>query len=345
MIALIALLSTCSYTQKVADVPIVVAPSGKWSGPDGPWSTFNLGVGNPFQAFEGVPGTSSSLALLPTAAESCDEAVCPGRNVFYSENSSSWKTAGVYSLPVPYYYTENLFKGINGTRGAVWGQDVMYLGNSERDIPSEIYIAEIRSADFVVASFGLAAGKVGGSTITHPTLLTSLRQKGDIPSASFSYTAGSARRNSSGSLVLGGYDASRFDSSTTVSLQMPALHNNSLVVVVDSITLSGTLQGTWKPEGTTGASFNVDSTLPQLWLPLEACIVFEKTFGIVWNDTAQLYLLDDIVHNQLQQSSPVVNITIPESDQRIVTFALPYTAFDLTATVPLVSEGSSATFV
>lgn len=123
---------------------------------------------------------------------------------------------------------------------------------------------------------------------------------------------------------------------------MPGKQNVSLIVQVDSITLSGPSQRVWVPKGK--AMFNIDSTLTQMWLPLEACKAFEDSFGIVWNETAQLYLLNDTTQENLQRLNPVVNITIRESEQRSVTFSLPYTAFDLTATAPLVEESSSPYF-
>lgn len=89
---------------------------------------------------------------------------------------------------------------------------------------------------------------------------------------------------------------------------------------------------------------NIDSTLPHIWLPVEACTAFEEAFGISWHDAAQLYLLNDTVHAQLQQSNPVVNMTIRESEANSVEYCLPYAAFDLTATVPLVNESPSQYF-
>ena len=118
---------------------------------------------------------------------------------------------------------------------------------------------------------------------------------------------------------------------------MPSIQNTSLIVQVNSITLSGPSQRVWTPEGE--ALFIVDSTLTQMWLPLEACKAFEDAFGIVWNETAQLYLLNDTTRANLQQLNP-----IRESEQRSVTFTFPYTAFDLTATAPLVDGSSSPYF-
>ena len=123
---------------------------------------------------------------------------------------------------------------------------------------------------------------------------------------------------------------------------MPSISNNSLIVQVDSIALSGPSQRVWTPK--VEALFNIDSTLTQMWLPLEACKAFEDAFGIVWNETAQLYLLNDTTRENLQRLNPVVNITIRENEQRSVTFTFPYTAFDLTATAPLVEELSSPYF-
>lgn len=122
---------------------------------------------------------------------------------------------------------------------------------------------------------------------------------------------------------------------------MPSGQNSSLIVRVDSIKLSGPSQHVWTPEGE--QLFNIDSTLTQMWLPLEACKAFEDAFGIAWNETAQLYLLNDTIRENLQRLNPSVNITIRESEQRSVTFTLPYTAFDLTAAAPLV-EGSSSPY-
>lgn len=101
---------------------------------------------------------------------------------------------------------------------------------------------------------------------------------------------------------------------------MPSLENNTLIVTVDSISLSGTSGATWKPEGSVGASFNIDSTLAQIWLPKEACTVFEQTFGLTWNESAELYLLDDATNTRLLRSNPTVHFAIREStDTRCLT--------------------------
>lgn len=129
--------------------------------------------------------------MLPVANDSCTESTCPGRTAFFYTKSTSWTDAGVYEIPLPYFFTDNMLN--NGLQG-IWGKDVVYLGNSARDVPSENYVVGISSLDLSLATFGLAAGEIGGLESALPTLLTDIRGKGDIPSLSFSYTAGSVAR-------------------------------------------------------------------------------------------------------------------------------------------------------
>lgn len=101
---------------------------------------------------------------------------------------------GLYEIPIPYFYSEIMGEGNREPQYGAWGLDSVYLGNSARDVSSATYVATTLNADFVVASFGLAAGAVGPSGAARPTMLTLLSQRGDIPGNSYSYTAGSARR-------------------------------------------------------------------------------------------------------------------------------------------------------
>lgn len=81
------------------------------------------------------------------------------------------------------------------TLAGVWGKDAVYLGNSAREIPSDIYVILVSLPSFVTGIFGLSAGELGTSDSILPSLLTSLRQEARaIPSLAFSYTAGSVNR-------------------------------------------------------------------------------------------------------------------------------------------------------
>lgn len=71
---------------------------------------------------------------------------------------------------------------------------------------------------------------------------------------------------------------------------------------------------------------------------MSACKAFESAFGLVWNDTYQLYLLDDSQHSALVAKNASVTFTLStgngnSSDRLDIT--LPYAAFDLKASPPL----------
>jgi hypothetical protein len=143
-----------------------------------------------------------------------------------------------------------------------------------------------------------------------------------------------------GSLILGGYDTSRFNASTTLTVDMPSRQNNTLVVSLESIRLLGQSELSWPTEtGSTPLPYRVDSILSQMWLPLEACLMFEQAFGLSWNETLQLYLVDDDTHTRLLQTNPSVSFTFSSNTRTgSQTFTLPYSAFDLQVGPPLVES-------
>jgi Eukaryotic aspartyl protease len=133
-----------------------------------------------------------------------------------------------------------------------------------------------------------------------------------------------------GSLILGGYDSSRFvNNNLSFSLDLDA----GLEIGLEAIT-TGTGQSLLPSPITTIA---LDSTLPYIYLPTEACTQFETAFGLTWNDTAQLYLLTDSQHSALESQNPNITFTLGTSPNTI-NITLPYAAFDLNASWPLVSS-------
>jgi hypothetical protein len=86
----------------------------------------------------------------------------------------------------------------------------------------------------------------------------------------------------------------------------------------------------------------VDSTLPYIWLPLEACQAFERAFGLTWNATAQLYLVNDSLHTSLKARNPQFNFKLGTSKEGGDSFdiVLPYDSFDLLARPPLVANAT-----
>ena len=84
----------------------------------------------------------------------------------------------------------------------------------------------------------------------------------------------------------------------------------------------------------------IDSTLPYLWLPIESCQAFEKAFGLTWNSNAELYLVNDSLHNTLLAQNASLTFKLGRTAQGgdTVDIVLPYAALDLEAGYPLIQN-------
>ena len=84
----------------------------------------------------------------------------------------------------------------------------------------------------------------------------------------------------------------------------------------------------------------IDSTLPFIYLPSSACQLFEKSLGLQWNATLELYTVDDALHQDLLNTQPTFSFTIGNSKTGgpIVDIELPYASFDLNASYPYVPD-------
>ena len=133
-----------------------------------------------------------------------------------------------------------------------------------------------------------------------------------------------------GSLTLGGYDKSRF---VEHDGSWPIDETNDLAVTLQSITMiAGSDNEGLLP---TPITISIDSALPYIWLPQQAYAEFEIAFGLVWNDAAQLYLINDTQHKTLLQQNASLIFNLGGSGDNNVNITLPYAAFDLTANEPL----------
>jgi hypothetical protein len=143
-------------------------------------------------------------------------------------------------------------------------------------------------------------------------------------------------------LILGGYDTSLFNASTTLSVDIPESQNNTLIVSVKAIYALGRTSAHWSPPAQSQpTSFRVDSLLPQIWLPIEACTIFEKIFDLSWDDRLQLYLVNETVHSRLLFENPKVSFLLGDrSNASFRNFTLSYAAFDLQLAPPLVSKAT-----
>jgi Eukaryotic aspartyl protease len=141
-------------------------------------------------------------------------------------------------------------------------------------------------------------------------------------------------------LVFGGYDASRFEPNN-MSFTFADDISRDLVVGIQSIksTDSTSKTSTLMSDGILAF---VDSTVPYLWLPTTVCNEFEKVFGLVWDPTTSLYLVNNTLHDSLLQINANITFTLGNSISggETVDISLPYASFDLTAEYPLVTNTS-----
>lgn len=144
-----------------------------------------------------------------------------------------------------------------------------------------------------------------------------------------------------GSLVLGGYDSSKFIPNE-VSFPFHPEDARDLTLQLEGITASDST-GTTPLLSNSIAAF-VDSSQPSFWLPKETCTLFENAFNLTWDEKSELYLLTAAQHSALIARNPDITFTLGNLTVGAnVNITLPYAAFDLNVSFPLV-ENSTAYF-
>ena len=141
------------------------------------------------------------------------------------------------------------------------------------------------------------------------------------------------------SLTLGGYDSSRF-TPNDVEFDFASDISRDLVVGLQSIQFSDaqTQNKELLPSGSI-LTF-IDSTIPHIWLPIDACKAFEDVFGITYDNKTELYLVNNTLHDSLTKQNANVSFIIANQLQggSTVTITFPYAAFDLRVEYPIVKS-------
>lgn len=132
-----------------------------------------------------------------------------------------------------------------------------------------------------------------------------------------------------GSLTLGGYDQSRF-TPNDLSFSFASDQSRDLVVGIQSIT-STNQNGTSNSLLPSGIVAYIDSTVPEIWLPVEACLAFENAFQLTYDKNSSLYLVDDDLHDSLVAQNATVSFTLGHTGTggETINITLPYQSFDL----------------
>ncbi|CAG8975309.1 hypothetical protein HYALB_00010552 [Hymenoscyphus albidus] len=198
----------------------------------------------------------------------------------------------------------------------------------------------IATKDIYLGLFGLTPRSSNFTTFNSPIpgYIQNLRNQSFIPSTSWGYTAGNQYRFNRvlGSLTLVGYDRSRFVAND-VSFSFNEEDIRDLTVQIDAITVSSK-NGEKALLPNTIPAF-LDLSLPYVWLPMEACVLFEKAFNLTWDDTTGLYPLSGSQHDALLAESANITFTLGNLTEGVaLNITLSYSPFDLTVQPPLVSN-------
>ncbi|RDW70342.1 hypothetical protein BP5796_08739 [Coleophoma crateriformis] len=324
--------------------PIGIAASQDWDGNDGQWSTFPIQVGTPPQLVKVLPGTSAyqTLVVLPQGCIETDPSDCAQQRggQFLVNSSSTWQanlanlTSNIYPLEI------ETRLGLTG-RG-LYGFDDITIGFQGAGGPQlkNQTIAGIATKDFFLGLLGLTPRPTNFTSYNNPipSFVENLRAGGMIPSTSWSYTAGNlyGLNRVAGSLTFGGYDSSRFVANNlTWPFNGDAIRD--LTVKIGSVTSINSTSSSLLLSSPISAF--IDSSLPHLYLPQSACDQFSNIFGLTWDVDLEVYLVNETQHGlNVAHDLSIIFTLVDASSTASANITLPYAAFDLTMTAPLVSS-------
>jgi len=81
---------------------------------------------------------------------------------------------------------------------------------------------------------------------------------------------------------------------------------------------------------------DIDSTIAEMWLPIDACWQFEQAFRLTYDNSTELYLINDTLHDSLISMNPNITFRLGRdiSGGMTVDISFPYASFDLIAFPP-----------
>jgi len=323
--------------------PIVIPASQDFDGNDGPWSSFTLQIGSPAQDVKVLISTASGQTLLvvPQGCTPSDPSSCniTRGGLFVPDQSSTWKQSNATANGT---FVLGLETNLGYTGSAEFGYDTVTMGWQGSGGPSldQQIVSGIATKEFYLGLFGLSPRPSNFTTFDDPvpSYMANLKEKNMLPSLSWGYTAGNQYRLGTvlGSLTLGGYDSSRFIPNI-VSFPFNSIDIRDLTVNIENIVFAAGNTSTSLSNNTIPAV--IDSSIPYLYLPLNVCKAFEDAFSITWNETVQAYLVNDTLHSKLGSQNAMVTFSLGTSPNA-VDISLPYAAFDLMASYPLLTNAS-----
>lgn len=331
--------------------PYIVSPTNNFEGDDGEWATFALEIGTPPQSFRVLPSCMGSEILVPapqgctgplTVLSDCgnlrgvdDVHSAPSRG-FQSNESSTWDVLGLELIST----ADNLFSN----QSALYGLETVALGK----LPGSLYGSSIpdqkvgtySTEDFWLGEIGLGTSPsvFPSHPSAIPSLLVAMKAQNLTTSLSFGYTAGQAYATPRipGSLVIGGYDKARL-SSNFISVPInSSLPKQALMVNLDGIIASNTLNNDVQNLLAAPIPISIDSSISQLWLPESVCKQIQLAFGLTYDSSTDLYLVNSTIHQKLLSNNPSVTFNLgPMNGGNAINVELSYAALNLNAGIPL----------
>jgi hypothetical protein len=174
------------------------------------------------------------------------------------------------------------------------------------------------------------------ASTSYPSPLQTLNNTSAVSGLTWAYTAGAyyKKPESFGSLTFGGYDSSRvnMDKALTGVNFLRDFNGNELTLTAKSITVGN------QTSNATDLVAQLDSTVPDIWVPQSIYQLFEEKFDLQWNESVGMYMVSEEQRARLQSENISVSFELaaPDSDSsRSVTITLPYSAFDHEVKFPL----------
>ena len=318
-----------------------ITPSRHWLGNDGPWSVFDVRIGPAQKLVHLLPASSVSLtlAVLEEGCNATEPSTCETlRGEVIHPLEAPWDNLtaanGSPNLAVQFPTEEFYFPG--GVRSAM-GVSSLSLEDYNETLEGQLIAGYISKKPFLglLGLSGYHAYPVNESTYYNSTLQT-LKSRSAVSGLTWAYTAGASYKTpeSFGSLTFGGYDSSlvNMDEALTKVDFRRNFNGNELTLTVKSITVGD------QTLNSIDLVAQLDSALPEIWLPKSVYTIFEEKFGLQWNATFGMYLVSEEHRERLlaENTSVSFDLAASESDaSKTVTITLPYRAFDHEVGFPL----------
>jgi hypothetical protein len=327
-----------------------ITPSGHFRGNDGPWSTFNVWVGDSPDPFEVLPASSLSLTLVVlgegcplNAPTDCDTL---RGNLFDTRDSSTWtNVTAADGSPVVYVTLQTEQEFLPEQVAAEMGVDLLRLwrvnNSTENRMPlgNQLIAAYATKYPFL-GLLGLSGFPISPvtTTISYNSTLQALKNYTTVSGLTWAYTAGANYTTPQhyGSLTFGGYDSSRINMDEALTgvnfTNSPLGKGDELTLTTKTITVGDTTTSI-------GLFTLLDSMLPDIWLPEDVCKIFEDKFHLQWNNTWNMYLVSQEQRAQLIDENTSVSFELASESnlEKTATITLPYRAFDREVKYPLVN--------